>query len=93
MNGLGQALATEQAAAGPPPRKAPDKAAHDELYNNVQRWLCRDHGGVYPGTSDLLHAIVTHDESRYLHAQAEVLSWLDWHKKCCRALFPKDGDD
>lgn len=87
MNGLGQALATERAAAGPVPDKD-DERAHAELYASLDRWLCRD-GGVYPKGKDLLEALMAHDESQYLHAQAEALAWLEWHKKFCRASFPR----
>lgn len=101
MNGLGQALATERAAAGPPsqettgpsPRDGADKEAHRELYASLDRWLCRAEGGIYPNATDLLSAIVSHRQREYLHAQAEALSWLEWHKKCCRASFPKDEGD
>ncbi len=109
MNGLGQALATERAAAGPPPqdttgptsqdaarpsqRDGADKEAHRELYASLNQWLCRTEGGIYPNATDLLGAIVSHGQSEYLHAQAEALSWLEWHKKCCRASFPKDERD
>ena len=93
MNGLGQALATELAAAGAPPRKD-DAQAHRELYIGLQKWLCRQDGGVYPPSSDLLQSIVENDEPLYVQAQAEALAWLEWHKKCCRAAFPKgDGDE
>lgn len=81
MNGLGQALATEIAAGDP---------VHDTLYRNVSQWLCRPGEGVYPGSRDLLDSIVQNDEARYLHAQAEALAWLQWHKKFCRA-FLRDG--
>ena len=92
MNGLGQALATECAAAGPKlekDRKHAHQDAHRELYVSLQNWLCREDGGVYPSSGDLLQAIMAEDESRYLHAQAEALAWLKWHKKFCRAKFPK----
>ncbi len=85
MNGLGQALATECAAAGPQPQNDRQRA-HGELYNGLKGWLCRD-GGVYP-PGDLLEAIMRHDQSSYLRAQAEALAWLEWHKKCCRAALP-----
>ena len=100
MNGLGQALATELAAAGPPttnddPPKDDGKDAHRKahraLYASLNSWLCRTDGGVYPSGGDLLQAITTNDEAHYRHAQAEALAWLEWHKKCCRAVFPK-GD-
>ncbi len=88
MNGLGQALATELAAASD--RKGDDKRAHYKLYDSVQRWLCRKDEGVYPSAPDLLTAIMEHDQSRYLRAQGEALAWLEWHKKFCRAYLPAD---
>jgi CRISPR-associated protein Cmr5 len=99
MNGLGQALATERAAAGTDPKKA-EIRAHDRLYQNVQAWLCRP-GGVYEPTSgkriDLLTALVDGSEALYVRAQTEALAWLVWHKKFCRAYLPasenRDGDD
>ncbi len=92
MNGLGQALATECAAAGSAPQKD-DEWAHRELYESLQSWLCREDGGVYPSKPDLLEAIMSHNESLYLRAQAETLAWLDWHKKFCRATFPQSEED
>lgn len=79
MNGLGQALASERAADG---------KAHAELYESLAGWLCRA-DGVYRADKDLLEAITTCGESKYLIAQAEALAWLEWHKKFCRARFPK----
>ena len=98
MNGLGQALATELAAAGAKPKKEKkeDEKAHHELYLSLQQWLCRAEGGVYPsgGDPDLLRAITENDEAHYLRAQIEALAWIEWHKKCCRASFPRgEGDD
>lgn len=92
MNGLGQALATERAAAGPSPDND-DKKAHNELYRSLQTWLCRQKGGVYPGQADLLQALISHDEAFYLRAQAEALAWLAWHKKFCRAEFPRGEEE
>ena len=91
MNGLGQALAMEQAAAGPKPKSERERA-HGQLYGNLQNWLCRRDGGVYPSGKDILQAIVAEDEPRYLHAQAEALAWLEWHKKFCRASLPKSEE-
>jgi CRISPR-associated protein Cmr5 len=98
MNGLGQALATERAAAGSSPRK-PDERAHGRLYENMAAWLCRP-GGVYEPAADrrldVLDAIVGGSEVLYLRAQAEALAWLVWHKKFCRAYLPvadeREGD-
>lgn len=81
MSGLGQALAMELAAGG-------NTAAHRALYDALTDWLCRDDGGVYPGTKDLLRSIVEGEERQYLAAQAEALAWLEWHKKFCRAELP-----
>lgn len=91
MNGLGQALATERAAAGPKPKKD-DQHAHHELYLSLQRWLCREGDGVYSSSTDLLQAIMSNDEAFYIRAQAEALAWLEWHKKFCRATFPQDEE-
>jgi CRISPR-associated protein Cmr5 len=95
MNGLGQALATERAAAGSNPKKA-DERAHDQLYRNIEAWLCRA-GGVYEPLSgekyDLFQAITARGEADYLRAQAEALAWLVWHKKFCRAYLPAAEDE
>ena len=84
MNGLGQALASERAAAG-----GKQNDPHRALYMNLQRWLCRENGGIYH-SSDLLKAITQHDEAHYLRAQVEALAWLEWHKKFCRADLPRE---
>ena len=93
MNGLGQALAAELAAAGPKGNER--ERAHQELYTSMERWLCgKEHAeSVFPKCDDLLRAITENPESRYLHAQAEALAWLEWHKKFCRASFPKGEAD
>jgi len=88
-NGLGQALATEMAAAGK--SSSLSESAHHELYVGLEQWLCRN-GGVYPPGS-LLDSVVQHGQSKYVQAQAEALAWLEWHKKCCRATFPKRYGD
>ena len=93
MNGLGQALAAEQAAAGEKPSSA-DQRAHHELYAGLSKWLCDPVQGIYRGHSNLLQALMENDQRLYLRAQTEALAWLQWHKKCCRACFPKaeEGD-
>jgi len=92
MNGLGQALATELAAAGPGDSKGhrgPEEEAHFLLFQNLNRWLCRPDGGVYPGASDVLTAMMAAPQQAYLRAQAEALAWLEWHKKFCQAHLPR----
>ena len=90
-NGLGQALATELAAAGGGDPEAPQKRAHRTLYQNLQSWLC-DESGVLRG-ADLLATIVTIPQADYLRAQAEALAWLVWHKKLCRAFLPRGEEE
>jgi CRISPR-associated protein Cmr5 len=91
MTGLGQALATELAAAGsePPARQRPEQQAHAQLYRNVRAWLCRADGGSYAGDRDLLRALMEGDQASYLRAQVEALAWLAWHKKFCQAMLPR----
>ena len=45
------------------------------------------------GEKDLLQQIMNNKEMLYLRAQTEALAWLEWHKKCCRASFPKGKED
>lgn len=89
MNGLGQALATELAAAGPPRSQNPDERAHQRLYDHLHEWLCRPDGGVYPGAKDLLREMMKRGQAEYLRAQMEALAWLEWHKKFCQASLPR----
>lgn len=96
MNGLGQALAMECAAAGSPGgnhNKKPEERAHRDLYRNLSRWLCREDGGVYPGADHALEAIIEGPQSMYLRAQAEALAWLEWHKKFCQAHLPRREEE
>lgn len=90
-NGLGQALATELAAAGGGDAEAPQKRAHRTLYHNLQSWLCSE-SGVLRG-ADLLATIVAIPQADYLRAQAEALAWLVWHKKLCRAFLPRGPEE
>ena len=87
MNGLGQALATEYAAADAG-SQAPGPRAHGRLFANVSAWLSQE-GGVFAGADNVLDAIVASDQDAYVRAQMETLAWLTWHKKFCHALLPK----
>jgi CRISPR type III-B/RAMP module-associated protein Cmr5 len=91
MNGLGQALATEHAAAEGG-AGGPDKRAHQALAEHVSSWLTRA-GGVYASAGDAMAAILSGDQARYVRAQTETLAWLAWHKKFCHAYLPKGGDE
>lgn len=96
MNGLGQALATELAAAGPADdrwARASDARAHRTLFDNINRWLCRLDGGIYPGAENVLKAMLNGNQSLYLRAHAEALAWLEWHKKFCQAFLPRREEE
>lgn len=85
INGLGQAVAQLQAAAGMD-REDP----HLLLYKDLSDWLCRNEKEApYPEAKDLLEGIVSKDRSFYLRAQAEALAWLEWHKKLVTAYLKK----
>ncbi|MEO1270884.1 MAG: type III-B CRISPR module-associated protein Cmr5 [Myxococcota bacterium] len=82
MNGLGQALATELAATRDT-ESSGDAVAHQRLFDNIADWLGSQ---IEVYTQDnLLHDVMANSEHHYLHAQAEALAWLEWHKKFCRA--------
>lgn len=90
INGLGQALAMELAAAGSN-KGEEDEQAHYQLYRSVRDLLCQP-GAAYGGKDDLLDAILSGDQDQYIAAQAETLSWLSWHKKFCQAYLPREED-
>ncbi len=96
--GLGQALATELAAAGADRDNGGNADAHTRLYNDLQDWLCgqADSLGLptTTGKHRLLDALMHADQPAYRRAQAEAMAWLAWHKKFCRALLDKvEGGD
>lgn len=92
MNGLGQALATEFAAAEGG-TGGEDKRAHQALADHVSDWLIRE-GGVYAGAganaARVMEAITSRSQAQYLRAQTETLAWLTWHKKFCHAILPRE---
>lgn len=88
--GLGQALATQLAAAG-----GEKKNPHRILYDQMERWLCSEHVETpFPKGENLMNAIVKHDEATYLRTQAEALAYLEWLKKFAVAFLerPDKGD-
>jgi CRISPR-associated protein Cmr5 len=99
MGGLGQALATELAAAGPPGAKRDDgEHAHAKLAEDLESWLGAT---AYRHVAEkerresgwLLKAIMGGDQEHYLRAQAEALAWLVWLKKLCQASLPKVAEE
>jgi len=90
MNGLGQAMAGELAAAGraeSEDEKDKDKKAHRKLYDLVEAWIRSR--GIY-SESDLIKAIVRGSQEQYVLAQAEALAYLEWLKKFSQAFLEKD---
>ena len=83
MNGLGQACATLLSKAGGDKTKP-----HRLLYADLEKWLCgSDSAAPYKGTPELMNAIVTGTQDKYLRAQAEALSYLVWLKKFANAYL------
>jgi len=88
MNGLGQACATLLSKA-----EADLKNPHGLLYADLQSWLCgNDPAAPYGGAADLMQAIVSNDQKRYLHAQTEALAYLVWLKKFACAFLERGTD-
>lgn len=92
MNGLGQAMAGELAAARlGKGTNSVDEQAHKTLFDCVESWLfeCR----AYEGKKGLMAAIVESNQDAYVRAQAEALAYLDWLKKFSQAYLNggKDG--
>jgi CRISPR-associated protein Cmr5 len=87
MNGLGQAMASELAAARG--CKDEDERAHKILFELVESWLQKCN--AYPKI-DLMIAIVQGNQEDYVRAQAEALAYLDWLKKFSQAYLNGDKD-
>lgn len=85
--GLGQAAASLLAAAK---KNEENSDPHYILYEDLESWLCRNSSKApYSGGGKLLAAIVAGDKKAYLHAQAEALEWLEWHKKLAVVYLKK----
>lgn len=83
MNGLGQALAVELAAA---------RGGHDDphrfVYDDLAAWLtATDALPELKDGSDLLEAVLENDQGVYVRAQAEALRYCTWLKQFARALL------
>lgn len=85
MNGLGQAMAGELAAARCGTND--DERAHKTLFELVESWLQKSK--AYP-EMDLMAAIVKGSQEDYVRAQAESLAYLDWLKKFSQAYLNGD---
>lgn len=92
MNGLGQALATERAAAK-------NDQAHRNLATHVSDWLLSDAAGTKYANPDgskasnpdpsltLLTRMVEGNQDAYLWAQAEAMAYVTWLKKFANAFL------
>lgn len=87
MNGLGQAMAGELAAARNGTND--DERAHKILFKLVESWLQKSN--AYPKI-DLMTAIVRGGQEDYVRAQAEALAYLDWLKKFSQAYLNGDNN-
>lgn len=95
MNGLGQALASELAAAN---RAQEQKSPHRLLAEQVASWLCDPDDGVLPQKAGqdvamkVLEQLCAACQVTYVRAEAEALAWLAWHKRFARArIEANDG--
>ena len=76
IQGIGQTLAM----------LATENAPVCGLYLTLQDWLTRSGGPLAPET-DVLIAITTMDQNRYIAAQAEAVKLAGWLKKFAAALI------
>jgi len=92
MNGLGQAMAGELAAArlAKGEKMSADERAHKALFDCVESWLFECE--AYSGNGGLMAAVVKSSQDDYVRAQAEALAYLDWLKKFSQAYLG-DGKD
>lgn len=89
MNGLGQALASELAAAGRGDDGKTDSKAHEKLFNEIKDWLVKERK-IYSEKADLMSVIVSGSQDQYVLAQAEALAYLEWLKKFSQAFLKKE---
>jgi CRISPR-associated protein Cmr5 len=69
-------------------RRKPDEWAHHALFCIVQDWL--QECNIY-SKGDLMEALVSGNQNRYVRAQAETLAYLEWVKKFSQAFLRKGG--
>jgi len=89
MNGLGQAFASELAAAGRGEEGKIDSEAHKRLFVEIEDWVLKERK-IYSEKTDLMSAIVSGSQDQYVLAQAEALAYLEWLKKFSQAFLKKE---
>ncbi len=83
MNGLGQALAAELAAA-----EGDVRNPHRLLYDDVAGWITTTEAlPELHGKADLLEALLQGDQHVYVRAQGEALRYCTWLKQFARAFL------
>ncbi len=98
-NGLGQALAFLLPKNGENAKNSEDAAVR--FYGELESWLCGIAGEpgyparVYKGNNlSLIEELISGDRKKYMRAQAEALSLLNWMRKFVNAyLSDKEGKD
>lgn len=89
MNGLGQAMAF---ACSKKSGKGIEARGWAALYKLASDWLCCEDRKIFDQDStDLMTAIVSHDQNRYRLAQAECQALLVWVRQFAGALLKDDG--
>ena len=77
--GLGQALAMEKAGAS---KAGSVGFGHLTLYQQMHDWLCTKWLiSPYRDEKDILYAVTCSDQTAYIRAQVEALSYLGWLKR------------
>lgn len=90
INGLGQALASELAAAGRSEEGKSDSKAHKRLFDEIELWLLKERK-IYSEKKGLMNAIVNGSQEEYILAQSEALAYLEWLKKFSQAFLKKEA--
>lgn len=66
-----------------------DERSHEALYLIVQDWMRK--GRICAENEDLMEALVSGNQNKYVLAQAETLAYLEWLKKFSQAFLKKGG--
>lgn len=88
INGLGQALAMERAAAA---SHGDSGEVHRKLYEDITSWLgSEDSQSGLHGAADILRALLDSEQEKYLHAQVETIQFCGWLKQFARAYLQQE---
>ena len=93
MNGLGQALATERAAAGPPPHNDQEKAGACRAVFRPEQVALPRRAGSLSGVHGPLASAHGEQPVTLSARPGRGPGVAGVHKKCCRACFPKGTSD